>query len=297
MSIDALINAWNTFFFQPVSVYPVALFRIVFGFVLMLDALYLCADARLYLGPDGYTEYRRYFRQMRGQALSLFLYFPGTMTSVRIILGLHVAAVSMLTLGFLTPVSTVLAFLTTRSLVNRGQYMTNGGDSVAKIMAFLLIFTPCGQALSVDARLFGPTAAADTGDIMRPPWAQRLMQIQLCVIYFNTMYWKLKGATWRNGTAVYYACANKMYRLLTFPSFLLKTPFVQTLTWGVLALELALAPGLWIDETRYWVMGAAVLMHLAFMLFLNIHLFSFYMIASLMLFLDPNAVKWLFSLS
>ncbi|AMP39731.1 MULTISPECIES: HTTM domain-containing protein [Ralstonia solanacearum species complex] len=293
MSIDTLINAWNTFFFQPVSVYPIALFRIVFGSVLMLDALYLCANARLYLGPNGYTEYRRHFRQMRGQVLSLFLYFPGTMTSVQIILGLHLAAVSMLILGFLTPASTVLAYLTTRSLVNRGQQMTNGGDSVAKIMAFLLIFTPCGQALSVDALLFGP---ADADDVMRAPWAQRLMQIQLCVIYFNTMYWKLKGATWRNGTAVYYACTNKMYRLFTFPSFLLRTPFVQILTWGVLALELALVPGLWIDETRYWIMGAAVLMHLAFMLFLNIHLFSFYMIASLMLFLNPGAVKWLVSL-
>jgi antimicrobial peptide system SdpB family protein len=290
MTIDMLFNAWNGFFFAPVSVYPIALFRIVFGCVLLLDAIYVYSNAKLYLGPAGLTEYHRYFKSARGQSMSLFLYLPGTMKSVHFIMIVHFIAVIMLILGLFTPISVIIAFITTRSIVSRGAHLTNGGDAVAKVMCFLLIFTPCGQALSLDSLLFNIPQSTEGTAQMQAPWAQRLMQIQLCFIYFNTMYWKLKGATWRNGTAVYYAVSNEMYRLFKFPDILLNAPMVKTMTWGVLVLEFVLAPGLWIEELRPWLMASAVLMHLGFMLFLNIHLFSLYMIAALFLFLDASII-------
>ncbi|WP_299654779.1 HTTM domain-containing protein [uncultured Tateyamaria sp.] len=283
MTAETLLAAWNGFFFEPISVLPMAVFRIVFGCVLLIDGIYMALHAREYLGPRGLTEYTRYFKRTRGRALSLFLFLPNSMWSVRLILVVHLIAVLMVIAGCLTPWSFIVAFVTTRSIVSRQDHMTNGGDAIAKIMCFLMIFTPAGQALSVDAWMYG-------GDTEAAPWAQRLMQIQLCIIYFNTFYWKLKGATWRNGTAVYYAVSNRMYRKFRFPPFFLRTPYVQILTFGVLLLELVLGPGLWFDDLRPWLMAAAILMHLSFGFFLNVHLFGFYMIASLMTFLEPEWV-------
>lgn len=290
MSIETLLEAWNNFFFAPISVYPIAVFRIVFGCVLLIDAIYLQNRAELYLGPAGLTEYNRYVKRAGGVSMSLFLYLPGTMRSAQLIMAVHFTAIIMLIIGFLTPLSAALAFITTRSIVSRTDHLTNGGDAVAKVMCFLLIFTPCGNTLSLDALLFNLPENLNNSPAEQAPWAQRLMQIQLCFVYFNTMYWKLKGKTWREGTAVYYAVSNDMYRLFKFPNFLLKKPLVQIMTWGVLIFELLLAPGLWITELSPWFVGGAMLMHLSFMIFLNIHLFSLYMMSVLILFISPAVI-------
>lgn len=290
VSIDTLIRGWNRFFFEPVSVYPMAVFRVALGCVLLADAIYIASNAQLYLGPDGLIRHKGYFKKARGRALSLFLYLPPTTRSLRLVLGIHFTAVLLLIIGFLTPLAALITFVTTRSLSSRGADMTNGGDVVARTMCFFLIFTPAGRALSVDALVFH-AAEFSPSAVLAAPWAQRLMQIQLSLIYFDSFYWKLRGSTWRKGTAVYYACSNDMYRLLRVPAVFLRTPLVQIATWGVLALELALATGLWIEELQPWLILAGVVLHLGLGLFLSIHLFSYYMVASLMLFLDSSFIE------
>lgn len=295
ITLETILASWHQFFFEPTSVYPIAFFRICFGCVLLIDAIYLASNARLYLGPDGLVRYRGYFKSAWGRSLSLFLHLPPTMRSVRLILALHFAAVILLIIGLVTPLAATVVFVTTRSLVSRGGSMTNGGDVVAKTLCFFLIFAPAGHALSADYLVFHASRSGG-GEILAAPWAQRLMQIQLCILYFNSAYWKLRGSTWRQGTAVYYACSTEMYRLFKMPAIFLTTPTVQIMTWGVLALEFALAPGLWIEDLRPWCIASAVFLHLGLGIFLNIHLFSFYMIAALTLFLDPSSLERLLSL-
>lgn len=283
MTVEHLFGAWNGFFFEPVPVYPLALFRIVFGCLLLVDSFFLLGNLRDYLGPHGLIEYRRYFKRSRHLVFSLFLYFPPTMASVYWIMGLHLVSVTMMTVGFLTPLSTLLSFITLRSIVNRNPQICNGGENVAKIMCFFLIFAPSGSAWSLDAVLFH----AKDLHVLHAPWALRLMQLQVSIIYLYTAYWKLKGETYRNGTALYYAASNFVYSRLAFPRFLLRKPWVQWLTWGTLAFEFALGSGLWIEEFRHWLVAMGVGFHLAIECILSVHLFGWYMIASLLLFLDP----------
>jgi hypothetical protein len=294
ITLHDLAAAWNGFFFAPVSVYPVAVFRIFLGLILLADGLFILRNAELYLGPQGLTAYHRNFLAMRGRALSLFLYLPGTMRSVYLVLALHLTAVALMTVGFLTPVSTALAFVTTRSIVNRSWPSANGGDNVAKIMCFLLIFAPAGRALSLDEVLFYAPNPPDGSYLMAEPWAQRLMQIQVSVIYLYTVYWKLKGATWREGSAVYYAVTNNMYRKFPVPRFLMKPLLIKLVTWGVLAAEVAIGIGLWIEDLRLWLVFLGLALHLAIETFLSVHLFGWYMLAGLCLFLD---FSWLRALT
>lgn len=286
ISLRQLAALWTQFFFDPVPVYPVALFRMAFAAVLLVDALFILPHLADFLGPRGMAGFDRYRQRSAGKALSLFLLLPPTMGWVRGVVGLHVAAVLMMGIGFLTPASTAVAFVTLRSIVNRNPGICNGGDSVARIMCFFLIFAPAGAVWSMDALLFRP-ADASPGVALHAPWALRLMQIQVSVIYLRTVYWKLHGATYRDGTAIYYALANDAYRRLAAPAFMLRAPLVHAATWGTLALESVLGAGLWIREMRGPLVVTGIAFHLGIELFLNVHLFGWYMIASLLLFLDP----------
>lgn len=292
ITLGELAGAWNSFFFDPVPVHSVALFRILFACVLLLDALFVLAHAREYLGPEGLIDYSRYYNRNRGRAFSMFLYLPPTMRSVYWILGIHIASIIMLGLGFLTPLSNALTFLTFRSIVNRNPEICNGGDNVARIMCFLLIFTPAGAAYSLDSILFH---SIQERDAMAAPWALRLMQIQISVIYLRATYWKLRGITYRDGTAVYYATISEYYRRWTMPAVFLKQPFVQMLTWGTLALEGSLGSAIWIREFRMPLIVLGIGFHAALDLVLNLHLFGWYMIVCLLLFLDPYQVMRFFS--
>ena len=291
VTLHQLGAAWDAFFFAPIPVDTLARFRIAFGCVLLFEAFFLLARAADYFGPHGLIPYERFQTRVRGRVFSLFLYLPPTMASVYGIMAAHILAVTLLTVGLLTPLSALATFLTLRSLIARNPEIANGGDNVAKYMAFFLLFTPCGAAYSLDASWLGwwgkdgvmPTFA---------PWAQRLMQIQLCIVYFNTAYWKLKGSTYRNGTAMYYAMTNLNYRRRAFPTLLLRSPFVQTLTWGVVGFELLLGVGLWVKDLRPWLVIGAVLLHLGIELFLSVHLFGWYMIASLLLFVDTTPLAF-----
>lgn len=287
VTLSELGAAWNTFFFAPVPAHSIALFRIAFGCVLLFEAFFLLAHAEDYFGPDGLIPYERFEKRARGRAFSLFLYLPPTLSTVYWILAAHIVAVALLTVGLLTPLSAVASFVTLRSLIARNPEIANGGDNVAKYMAFFLMFTPCGAAYSLDARWFSAWASADGSAPTFEPWALRLMQIQLCIVYFNTAYWKLKGATYRNGTAMYYAMTSLNYSRRAFPVVLLQAPFVQALTWGVVAFEFSLGIGLWIEDFRPWLIITGILLHLGIELFLSVHLFGWYMMASLLLFVDP----------
>jgi uncharacterized membrane protein YphA (DoxX/SURF4 family) len=281
-----VVRGWDLFFFAPTSVYPIAVFRILLASILLYDAIFILRDAQLYLGPHGVLSYARYRKANAGRALSLFLYLPGTARSVDRIMALHIVGIVALLVGLATPVAALTVFVTTRSIVNRSWPTCNGGDNMAKIMAFLLIFTPCGHALSLDAVLMRSFPNLGSFEPFAAPWAQRLIQIQLSIIYLYTVYWKLKGLTWRNGTAVYYALSNEMYRNFSLPTALKRPLFIRPATWGVLVGEVCIGLGIWVDTIGPWMVGFGLLLHLAIETFLSVHLFGWYMIAGLSLFLN-----------
>ncbi|MEI6409155.1 MAG: HTTM domain-containing protein [Bacteroidota bacterium] len=293
ITLDQLIQSWNAFFFEPVPVYTVALFRIIFGIILLREAVFLMGNLGDYLGPNGMVSYERYYQRSHKKVLSLFLYLPGTMAATRLIMAMHFLFVLMMTLGLFTPISTALTFVTMRSIVNRNPALCNGGDNVSRTMCFYLIFASAGHAYSLDEYFFYAPTMPGKAYLLQSPWALRLMQIQVSIIYLYTTYWKLKGATYRQGTAIYYVMGNFFYRRFQLPKWMLRTPFVQMLSWGTLAAEAMLGIGLWIKEFRYPTILLGLLLHLTIEYIVSVHLFGWYMMTSLLLFLDPmDVMHW-----
>ena len=150
-----------------------------------------------------------------------------------------------------------------------------------------MMFSHAGAALSVD-RWWRIRRGKETGPPEpRPPWAMRLIQLQLAFLYFYAFAWKMMGSLWLNGTALYYTS-----RLPEFFRFQLPYVFehlwtIKLWTWGTLVLEFSLGVLVWVRELRYWVLLGGVLLHAGIDYTMNIPLFGFTMITAYVTLVEP----------
>lgn len=291
-NLQDLIGLWNQFFHAPESTLALALFRLAFGALLLANAFSFWRTAETFLYPAGalaLADQQHYFKQT---TWSLFNHLPPTRGAVHFVLLLHIAGAVGLFSGFYTRLSAALVFITLVSVHTRNVYLLNSGDTLQRLLCFLLIFSHAGGALSVDAWLAG--ASVNTAAPMHDPWALRLMQVLVAIVYLRTTYWKLYGATWWAGSATYFALSSRDFQRRSLPHWLAQPWFYRTTSYGTLALEGALGSLLWCDPLRYPLLLAGVALHLGLEYFMRIGLFQWTMLASLLLFLKPADLhEWL----
>jgi hypothetical protein len=114
-------------------------------------------------------------------------------------------------------------------------------------MAFLLIFSSAGAELSVDR--FAASGQAFIGEYTSP-WALRLMQLQVSIIYLRAGLAKLGGASWLEGSAAYYPTQVQEYRRFPLPRALAGAFWIRLGTWGTILIELGLGTAIWVQEFR-----------------------------------------------
>ena len=282
ITLADLAAAWTFFFHTPEPPFTIALFRILFGLVTITSALLYLPHASLWLGPRGTLPHARWEATYGGVLFSLFRWLPPGRGSIAAIFALHLLAATCLTLGLGTRVSAAIVFVTLTSIHHRHPEVTHGGDSLMRMMSFLLIFSPAGEAWSLDAILAGASAPA-----VSSPWALRLLQLQVSFVYFQSFVAKLHGETWRQGTAVYWVSMVSDYRRMPVPAAMRSLWWSRLATWGTLALEFALGPLVWISECRYPVVAAAAIFHLVLEVVMNLQLFGAIMLTGLTTFVSP----------
>lgn len=279
--LQDVAGLWNHFFHSPENTLTLAVFRVAFGVLLLVNACSFWRAAQFCFHPTGALAMEDYTLAFRRITWSLFNHLPPTKDSVHFVLLLHLAGVTGLLLGFYTQASAIVVFITLVSLHSRNIYMINSGDTLHRLFSFLLIFSPAGSALSVDSWFAGTTGT------MADPWALRLMQLLVLIVYLRTTYWKLRGETWRAGSATYYAMSLRDYQRRRLPQWLVHKWFYQTATYSTLALEGALGVLLWFDPLRYPLLVSGLMLHLGLQWFMRTGLFQWTMLTSLILFLKP----------
>lgn len=207
---------------------------------------------------------------------------------------LHVLSAVCLAVGLETRVSAVIAFMTLVSLHHRNPCVLHSGDSLHRLLLFLLILSHAGDALSVDAWMAADFPAdALTGSPV-DPWCQRLMQLQVSIVYVRTVWWKLQGRTWLNGTAAYYLTQLDVFRRFPVPPVVLSRFFTALVTWSTLLVEMALGTLVWFRECRYAVLVAGCVLQLLLECSLNLQLFGWTMLTTFLLFVDlQDTAVWL----
>lgn len=283
--MTGLRQAWVRFWFEPESTAALGLFRIAYGLVLTLWTLSLLPDAVAFYSSEGVVS----VAQTSGWQWSVLAVADAPWV-VMALVGILVAAAVCITVGYRTRLVTVVAFLILVSLRWRNGWIQNGGDHLLRHLGFYLMLAPAGAALSVDRW----RAARDRfwEHPRRAPWALRLVQVQVSVVYLFTVWLKVQGERWNDGTAV-----NESLRLGDVARFELPWQLTDSLlaanllTYGTLAVELALAVLIWNRAARPYVIGLGVVLHLFIEVTMALGFFSLVMIMAYVAFTTPEAAE------
>lgn len=291
MSVRTIAAAWNRFFFAPQSPLPIALFRILYGCLVTANLILLSPDWLAWFGVRGWVSMSTMSALEPGVRLNLFKVIPADDSWIRGLFWVLLVAAVLLAAGLFTRVSSIAVFLGLTSIDQRNLYILHGGDTFLRVAGFFLIFAPAGAALSVD-RLIRVRKGKESEVIRpRPPWAQRMIQFELALLYFVTFCWKASGDAWVNGTALFYVMHLDELRRFPVPMFLQNAVLLKVATWLTLATEFSLGVLIWFKELRYPVLAIGVILHLCFEYALNVPLFQWEVLAAYVLFIDPEDLE------
>jgi hypothetical protein len=288
--VKEILDAWDRFWFAPMSTATLVLLRVAMGVLTLGWTLSLSGDFLTFLGSDGITPKQPPYHDIVGPwhtwGLLGFGFLSGKGVVVTLFVLLVLASIS-LTVGFMTRLAAVIVFLGLLSFQRRDPLFFNSGDALLRDLAFFLMLAPSGAAFSVDRWLHARDRFWDMP--ARAPWALRLIQVQVTILYLAAVWGKVRGINWNDGTAVSYALRIGDYVRLPVPSFVTDSLFVSNvLTLGTVALELALAVLVWNRKLRPWVLLLGVSLHLGIDYSLRIGFYSYAIFASYLAFVPPE---------
>jgi hypothetical protein len=291
-----LWKSWENFWFAPMDLIPLALFRIFFGVSLFSMYVIRAFDFKLFYTDQGMMT-----------AAGAKLIFPDYMTphfylfggSDHLSLALYVLFMIMLALFIFGALSRVLVFILLilhLGFIQRNYTVVYGADLMATCFLFYFMLTRSHWCLSVWNLFFRDKRE---GSLQRkmPSLSRvgfRLLQMQVCAIYFFSGLGKVRGASWWDGSAVWRVLGDRL--LVTYDlSFLKNFPFlIVLLTYSTLIFEVYFVAAMLNQKIRYKWLLFGVGLHIGIAVIMNLPFFSMIMISTYILFVDPADLrKWI----
>lgn len=220
--------------------------------------------------------------------------FLGGVTDPYVTLGVYILiTLAALTtcIGLWSRVSAIVLALGIITLHHRNAAILHGGDLVLRMCAIYVALSPCGKAVSVDRLIALWKGKAPAIPELVSIWPQRLVQFQIGLVYFTTVWHKAFGTYWRDGTATWYPLHLNEFDRFWLPGFMEEGFFVPITTYGTLAVELALGTVVFFKAWRKWALIGGVGLHLFIEYAMNIPLFAFLMITSYLSFYEGDEVS------
>lgn len=217
------------------------------------------------------------------------LNFLSGVTDARVTLFVYVLcciACLFTALGLWTRISSIAMFLLITTLHHRSPDILHSGDTLMRQMAFLVMLAPSGATCSVDRLIALAKGKAPAIPANVSLWPQRLMQYQVTIVYFTTVWHKWFGSHWRDGTATWFVPQLHEFDRFPVPAFFDQQPMVAIGTYGTLFIELAVAFLAYSKPLRKWVLLGGVILHAGIEYRFNIPLFSFVMTSTYLAFYD-----------
>jgi hypothetical protein len=278
VSIEFLLQLWNSFFWVTPDLTPLLLFKVSFGLFVMLENLISIFRRTHLYSADGVYPNSEYKRRIGLRRPGLFLLAGSHPSLIRFVLFIGALAGLSLACRWMEPLAAAIIFLVQISKRNRNPSSVYSGESVAKFLSFLLIFGPSESFPSWGS-----------------PVVIQLMKIQLSLIYVRSTYHKLRVGGWLRGEMAFNVMATShasiaprfvahilSYKIMSYPA-----------AWGVLLVQATAPFLLWFSETAEIAIVLCFLMHFGLQLFMSIGFFQAYMITCLILFLPEYWAKLL----
>jgi len=287
MILQSVRVAWDKFFFVPQSPMPIALFRIFYGICVSATVILLHSDWLEWFGVHGWVSLATERTVEPGLRLNLFSLMPQDDRWIAAFFWVFLGFAVLLTIGLWTRISSAAVFLCLASIDQRNLFINHSGDTFLRVTGFFLIFAPAGAALSLD-RLIRVRKGWEGPEIApRAPWAQRMIQFELALLYLVSFWWKMKGHTWLNGTALYYVTHLHSIKRFPLPGWIQYPAILKTGGWFILALEFCLGTLIWFRRFRYPLLLLGLLFHLCIEYAINVPMFQWDVLTAYVLFIDP----------
>lgn len=286
--MTAIVRVWERFWFERVPTSTVALIRIATGIVAFLWTLSLAPDLMTFFSGKGILR-----RQVAGRwEWGILRTVDATPVMVALYVLLLIGTVCLI-IGYHSRLASVIVFLGVLSFERRNVWLFNAGDGLFRILCLYVMLMPSGLALSVDRWRKAKDRFWEFP--MRPHWAVRLLQVQVSVLYAATLWHKLRGDAWNDGTAVSYSLRVGDYIRFRAPEWIWNNEWiVNVFTYATLAIEFSLAFLVWNKKARPWVLLAGVALHVGIALTIQIGFFSMAVMAAYLAFIPPEtAERWI----
>lgn len=290
LSYKDLISAWDRFFFDPKPVDSIALFRIFWCSILLFTALVDIRNINDFYGPHALISLNTVKEQFPFTHLNIFHLFKPTYEFVYILFSVYILGLILSIFGLYTRASLMIVLVCLVSFHQRNIWLLSSSELLMRLITLLLVCSPCGHAYSVDS-LLGRKYVSFKKSREWSPWVLRLIQIQLSVVYIWTVWHKMKGDSWFDGKAVYYATRLESMKNFPVPFLLDSMIILKLMTWGTLIIELALGTLIWFKEFRKPLIITGILFHLGIEYMMSIPFFEIIMILLLLLFITPEEAR------
>lgn len=261
-------------FFEPIDAAFLAVFRMMFGGVMLFEAVnygaFLCLDC-FYREPDFLFKYHHFewVVLLPGAGLELVFVAMG-LSALGVMLGCFYrlsALVLVLTFGYL--------FLLDQALYLNHFYL-------ALLFASILVFLPAHRLWSIDATR-RPQLRSETV----PAWCRWWLLVQVEVVLLYAGLVKL-NSDWLQLEPMRLWMNNRSHDAAPIFQWLTQDWGIAAASYGSIVLHLIGAPLLLFRRTRLIVFCAYVVFHLTNAMVFNIGIFPFMTIAATLILFDPN---------
>ncbi len=273
----------HTFFFKEDTTNGAFLvfFRMGTGIFILIHLLSIILDFSKLFGKQGIIPHD--IREIMGSDYIVYLteiitFFEGFGISensiISIFLSVLILSLLSLTIGFCTRFSALLALFMYKSVFSLTY--AYGIDTFITTSLFYLVIFPAGYFFSIDNIVFKNRSRKNLNVTL----FKRLLQINVCIVYFYAGACKIVGDSWWNGEAIWkslnlWSVNNTFdfnYDWLAEHSYLL-----IIMGWSVLAIETLYPIFIWSKKTRkIWLTGT-LLMHIGIGLLLDLYFFAAFM--------------------
>jgi predicted DCC family thiol-disulfide oxidoreductase YuxK len=287
--LESFKESWNNYFYRDIPAESLAIFRILLGLLTLLTFIQDTTVMDMMWSKNGIISIESSLRDFSSFTIGLFKWIHPSDNMLKVFIGLQCIFLMMFIMGWKTRFATIASLILLTSFHQRNVYMLNSADVLIKILFLILCFAPTANTLSLDAK-----TAIVKGKPLKTSvsaWPVRLLQIQIAVLYITTVYAKLKGHTWWEGSALYYA--TRIEDLVRFPvPYLLDCKwFLTILTYITLVIELALGTLIFNKKLNHLIIFCGIFLHLGIEYTMSIPTFEWLMIICLFIMFPPESYR------
>jgi len=289
--IQNLWQRWNLFWFGPVPLYNLAVFRILLCFNLVVMYLNRQGDVSLFYTDQGILP-RSLAHAVLPEGFRPFAFYsfwPDRFEPW--VHAFYVFLLILMGLGVVGRLFSLIAVFLHLAFLYRNYGVAFGADQIATTFLLYLALTQSYSRLSV---LEWWKRKKSTAPIQEDLWTSvfyRMIQIQLCLVYVYSGMEKLKGMSWWDGTAVWSVLANSQMVIgdLTWMRHL--PLLIVFISFTTILFEVYFPVLVWVKPLRKYFLMAGVLFHVGIGTVMALWSFAFLMISPYVLFLSEETVK------